>query len=150
VLFVVGSIDVVRVMGEDALASLGDGCALIVQDATRSPLTDRARVVLPGLTWAEKDGSFTNHAARVQRIRQAVEPPPGLVCDGTIFTRLHALIRADKPVGEFDPRTVLQEIAATVPAYAGLTFERLGSRGVEVGGRSQGAASDGAAVAGQV
>ena len=45
---------------------------LIVQDLFRSPLAERAHVVLPSLTFAEKTGTFTNYAGRVQRLRRAI------------------------------------------------------------------------------
>ena len=88
VLLIVGSEDAARVLGadgiKDAVAKLD---ALIVVDANRSALTDAATVVLPGLVWAEKDGSFTNHAGRVQRIRQAMEPHAGLEPEGALFAK---------------------------------------------------------------
>ncbi|MEW6271309.1 MAG: 2Fe-2S iron-sulfur cluster-binding protein [Thermodesulfobacteriota bacterium] len=130
-LLVVGSDDLATVIGDgplrDALAKLD---ALIVVDANRSEITDLATVVLPGLTWAEKDGTFTNHAGRVQRIRKAVEPPPGLVTDGALFMRLEQLVQsgADKPV-TFDPAATLEEIGASVPVYAGMSFATVGSLG---------------------
>jgi NADH-quinone oxidoreductase subunit G len=130
-LLVVGSADLAGVIGDGpALASLAGLDALVAVDANRSAVTDLATVVLPGLTWAEKDGSFTNHAGRVQRIRKAVEPPPELVPDGALFMRLARIVQsgADQPV-EFDPAAVLAEIAAKVPAYAGMSFATLGSLG---------------------
>src|ERR1019366_10145924 len=59
---------------------------LIVQDLKLRPQFGRAAVVLPTTTFAEKDGTFTNHAGRVQRIQRALESPPGWVGDGGIFT----------------------------------------------------------------
>jgi NADH-quinone oxidoreductase subunit G len=132
-LFAIGSADLLRAFPpEQVTAALSKLETLIVQDATASALTERAVIVLPGLVWAEKDGSFTNHAGRVQRIRRALEPQSGLVSDGEIFVRLGARLRKAKPE-PFDARKVLQEIAAAVPAYAGLSFEKLGSRGASSG-----------------
>jgi NADH-quinone oxidoreductase subunit G len=134
VLLVVGSIDAARVLGadgiKDAAAKLD---ALIVVDATRSPLTDAASVVLPGLVWSEKDGTFTNHAGRVQRIRQAMDAPEGLLPEGALFPRLaHLVTRAGVAPAAFDPAGTLKEIAQAVPAFAGLGFETLGSSGLEL------------------
>ena len=45
-------------------------------------------MTLPATTFAEKSGTFTNYAGRVQRILAAIEPPPGCLTDGEVFTRL--------------------------------------------------------------
>jgi NADH-quinone oxidoreductase subunit G len=131
VLYVVGSSDLLAVLGEEAvLTALALVETVIVQDANRSALTDRAQVVLPGLVWAEKDGSFTNHAGHVQRIRRAMVPLGDGLADGEIFVRLAGWIRDGRaPAGRFDARATFVEVAAAVPAYAGLSLERLGSRG---------------------
>jgi NADH-quinone oxidoreductase subunit G len=49
-----------------------------VSDILENPLAESAHVVLPGLTWAEKDGTFMNVDGRLQRVRKAVEPPAGI------------------------------------------------------------------------
>ena len=100
---------------------------LIVQDVVPSPLLERAHVVLPSATFAEKDGTFTNFAGRVQRLHAAIELPEGQPSDGEIFTRLLAQLTEGVP--PFDPSAVLKEIAGAVPAYSGLSFERVGSLG---------------------
>jgi len=100
---------------------------LIVQDVLRSSWTERAHIVLPSLTFAEKSGTFTNVAGRVQRLQRAVEPPDGQPSDGEIFSRLIGLLFEAQP--DFDPAAVLREIGASVPAYAGLSFERIGPLG---------------------
>jgi NADH-quinone oxidoreductase subunit G len=135
VLYVVGSADLLAVLGEAAVQAAADGVeTLIVQDANVSALTDRAHVVLPGLVWAEKDGSFTNHAGHVQRIRRAMKAHGDAASDGEIFVRLAGWVREGKaPASGFDPRATFLEIAAAVPAYAGMTLERLGSRGLPAG-----------------
>lgn len=138
-LWVIGSDDLAAAAGQgDVEAAVAKLDALIVQDTNRSALTERAHVVLPGCVWAEKDGSFTNHAGRVQRIRRAVEPPPGLVVDGEIFARVGAAFGAAEA---FDPRAELERIAGAVTGYSGLTLSRLGSQGIAaeaapVGGES--------------
>jgi predicted molibdopterin-dependent oxidoreductase YjgC len=130
-LFVVGSGDLRLVLGEEQVdAALGGLEHLIVQDVAHSPLTERASVVLPGLTFAEKDGSFTNHAGRVQRIRKAIEPLEGLLDDGEIFAQLAAFLREGHARGaHFDPRKAFRELASAVPQYAGLELDGLSSLG---------------------
>jgi NADH-quinone oxidoreductase subunit G len=133
VLYVVGSGDLLSVLGEEAvLAAVAGVETLIAHDANRSALTDRAHVVLPGMVWAEKDGTFTNHAGHVQRIRRAMKPAADAVDDGAIFARLAGWAREGKVPAKagFDARATFLEIAAAVPAYAGMTLERLGSRGL--------------------
>jgi NADH-quinone oxidoreductase subunit G len=133
VLWVIGSEDLLRVAGEDAVAQAADKLdALIVQDATRSALTDRASVVIPGCVWAEKDGSFTNHAGRVQRIRKAVEPPPGLVVDGEVFAGLSGVLRGGS-AEPFDHRREFEAMATAIAGYQGMTLARLGSQGAASG-----------------
>jgi NADH-quinone oxidoreductase subunit G len=109
---------------EQAIA--GSGC-LIVQDITRSALAERAHIVLPSLTFAEKSGTFTNVAGRVQRLHRAITAPEGQPSDGEIFSRLLAQVTEGLPA--FEPAAVLAEIAAAVPAYAGLTLDRVGPLG---------------------
>ncbi len=111
---------------------------LIVQDITRSPLAERAHLVLPSLTWAEKVGTFTNHAGRVQRLQRAIEPLNDQPSDGEIFTRI--LSRLGEGRWAFQPSAVLEEIAAAVPAYAGLSYARVGPLGVGVADAAGGTA----------
>jgi NADH-quinone oxidoreductase subunit G len=110
---------------EDAVAQL-DG--LIVQDLFRTAWAERAHVVLPSLTFAEKSGTFTNVAGRIQRFFHALEPADGQLSDGEIFTRV--LGQLTEGCLSFEPAAVLKEIAQAVPAYAGLTIERVGPLGV--------------------
>jgi NADH-quinone oxidoreductase subunit G len=100
---------------------------LIVQDIFRSPLAERAHLVLPSATFAEKVGTFTNHAGRVQRLERAIPLQDGQFSDGEIFTRL--LRQFSEGPWTFQPDGVLTEIAATVPAYAGLSYARIGPLG---------------------
>ena len=109
---------------ERALAQIE---CLIVQDTIRSPLAERAHIVLPSLTFAEKTGTFTNHAGRVQQVHQAVNPPEGQPSDGEIFSRL--LNHLSEGHSTFVPGGVLKEIGEAVPAYAGITFARVGPMG---------------------
>jgi NADH-quinone oxidoreductase subunit G len=131
VLYVVGSGDLLAVHGEESvLRALEPVETVIAQDSNRSALTDRAHIVLPGLTWAEKDGSFTNHAGRVQRIRRAMTPPEGTLTDGEIFVRLAAWVKDGKAAAAgFDARATLAEIAGELLAYRDVTLDRLGSHG---------------------
>jgi NADH-quinone oxidoreductase subunit G len=131
-LYVVGSPDLLSVLGEEAvLSALEKVDTIVAQDTNRTALTDRASIVLPSLVWAEKDGSFTNHAGRVQRVRRGMTPAEDTLPDGEIFVRLTAWVRDGKaPASGFDARATLAEIAAVLPSYRGMALERLGSRGL--------------------
>jgi NADH-quinone oxidoreductase subunit G len=131
-LFVTG-VDLWEVWGAGrAAALLGRLGTLVVQTSNAHPLADLAHVVLPGLTFAEKRGTFTNEAGRVQRIERALDPEEQ-PSDGEIFLRLGRRLGMELPPGAFDPRAVLGEIARAVPAYAELTWDDLGSQGRATG-----------------
>jgi NADH-quinone oxidoreductase subunit G len=132
VLYVVGSADLLAVHGEQSvLRALEHVETVIAQDSNRSAITARAHIVLPGLTWAEKDGSFTNHAGRVQRIRRAMTPPEGALTDGEVFVLLAGWLKDGKaPTAGFDARATLAEIAGALVAYRDVTLDRLGSHGI--------------------
>ena len=55
---------------------------LIVQDMWPGKLTGQARIVLPFCAWLEREGSFMNHAGRLQPFDKAVNPPDGTMSDG--------------------------------------------------------------------
>ena len=101
---------------------------LVVQDILLTETAGQADVVLPAVTFAEKDGSMTNIDHHVQAIRHALRPLPGARPDWEI------LLEIAKYLGQKwtyrSPQDVLLEIAASNPFYRGLTWERLGAQGV--------------------
>lgn len=101
---------------------------LVVQDHTMSETAKAAHVVLPGLTYAEKDGTYTNLDRRVQRLRAALRPRGEARPDWRIFRDVgNALGGLDTHASADD---VLKEIAATVPAYTDITTGKVGFKGV--------------------
>jgi predicted molibdopterin-dependent oxidoreductase YjgC len=83
-----------------------------------------AHVVLPGTSFAEKDGTFTGTDRRVQRVRKAVEPIGESLPDWEIICRLAQRMGA----AGFDfgsPAEVMDEIASVTPIYGGVSYERL-------------------------
>ncbi len=101
---------------------------LVVQDIILTETARQANVVLPAVTFAEKDGSMTNVDHHVQAIRHALRPLPGARADWEILT---ALARSLGQKWNYNsPQEVLLGIAATNPFYAGLTWEGLGAQGV--------------------
>jgi predicted molibdopterin-dependent oxidoreductase YjgC len=101
---------------------------LVVQDIALTATAQQADVVLPAVTFAEKDGSMTNVDHHVQAIRRALRPLPGAKADWEILAALAR--RFDAQWSYANPREILLEIAASNPFYAGLTWEGLGQQGV--------------------
>jgi NADH-quinone oxidoreductase subunit G len=106
---------------------------LVVVAANEHPLLALADVVLPGLTFAEKDGTFTNHAGRVQRVRRALDPGEQR-SDGEVFLALARRLGVELPPGPFEPAAVFAEIARAVPRYGALSWTAIGSLGVATEG----------------
>lgn len=100
---------------------------LVVQDIFLTETAQLADVVLPGASFAEKEGTFTNTERRIQRVRRAVEPVGASLPDGEIVCRLAREMGGD--LGSSDPARVMEEIASVVPQYGGVSHERLDREG---------------------
>lgn len=97
-------------------------------------LTETARyadVVLPGYSYAEKEGTFTNTERRVQRVRKAVAGPEGAKPDTEIFTEIMNRMGYAQP--HLSAAEIMDEIASLTPSYGGISHARLDS--AEVAGR---------------
>ncbi len=96
---------------------------LVVQDIFLTETAEFADVVLPGVCFAEKDGTFTNTERRVQLVRRALEPPGEtrqdweILCD--VATRLGC------PMTYESPADIMDEIASVTPIYGGISHARL-------------------------
>jgi NADH-quinone oxidoreductase subunit G len=101
---------------------------LVVQDIFLTETAQQADIVLPAVTFAEKDGSMTNIDHHVQKIVHALRPLPGAKADWEILTRLANQL--GQKWNYASPQDVLLEIAASNPFYSGLTWENLGAQGV--------------------
>jgi len=101
---------------------------LIVQDIMLTETAQQADIVLPAVTFAEKDGSLTNIDHHVQAIRQALRPLPGAKADWEIFVEIarHMGIKWNYA----SSKEILREIAEENPFYTGLDWEELGTQGV--------------------
>ena len=100
---------------------------LVVLASNEHPLLNVAHVVLPGLTFAEKNGTFTNFSGRVQRIHRALDPG-SQPSDGEIFLQLGRRLGMEVP-GTFDPRGIFAAITQQVPSYGKLSWDTLGNQG---------------------
>ncbi|HNI33946.1 MAG TPA: formate dehydrogenase subunit alpha [Microthrixaceae bacterium] len=88
-----------------------------------------ATVVLPAAASFEKDGTFMNSERRVQRVRQAVEPPGDALPDWQITARLAQALGASAEFAYRDTDEIWEEIRRVWPAGAGITSERLDAPG---------------------
>ncbi len=96
---------------------------LVVHDLFLTETASLAHVVLPSTSFAEKDGTFTSLERRVQRFRRAIEPCGESRPDGAILMDLMARMGHEVPYST--PAEVLSAINEQVPAYRGITLERL-------------------------
>jgi len=103
---------------------------LIVQDLFITDTAKFADVVLPAVSWAEQDGTFTNVERRVQRAVKAVRDPESKAApDWMILDHLAARLGAHFPYA--DEKAITQEIGKVVPCYAGISWDALGDQGVQ-------------------
>jgi NADH-quinone oxidoreductase subunit G len=109
---------------EAAVAALRKVPLLVVQDLMPSALSAAARFVLPAASFAEKDGTFVNHANLAQAIRWAVRPAHRLRTDGQVL--LDLLGRR----GLLSAAAIRKELAHEVPFFAALAGGELGEYGV--------------------
>jgi NADH-quinone oxidoreductase subunit G len=113
-------------IAEEQAKSLEKLSLLVVQDLLPSPASDRAHAVLPGAAWAEKDGTFVNHAGLAQAIRWATSPPAEARPDGQVFLDLlerRGLVHAP---------TLRGEMAKEIPYFAPLGQAELGEQGIDL------------------
>ena len=120
------------VMGANPMRHVGqfppDLELLIVQEILLTETAQQADVVLPAVTFAEKDGSMTNVDHHVQAILHALRPLPGAKADWEILNTLANHL--GHKWNYASPQQILLEIAGTNPFYAGLTWEGLRPQGV--------------------
>ena len=99
---------------------------LIVQDLFLNETAHFAHVFLPGSTFLEKDGTFTNAERRINRVRKAV-PPVGGLADWEITQGLAQAL--GYPMNYSHPSEIMAEISMTTPTFAGVTYETLETEG---------------------
>jgi formate dehydrogenase major subunit len=100
---------------------------LIVQDLFLNETARFAHVFLPGSSFLEKDGTFTNAERRISRVRKAIEPLAGLA-DWEVTQRLSTAL--GYPMDYRHPSEIMDEIARLTPTFAGISYaklDRLGS-----------------------
>lgn len=133
-----GRIRGLYLMGEDIVISepnvgrveesLNEIDFLVVQDIFFNESCRYADVVLPASCFAEKDGVFTNSDRRVQRVRQAIEPPGEARADWKIL--LEVMKRAGLEQPDYsDPGEIYAEMASLTPKFAGISHHRIEREG---------------------
>ena len=132
-----GDLKALWIMGEDVahtdpnhdhvVASLGNLELLVVQEIFMSETAKMADVILPGTSFLEKTGTFTNGERRIQRVNAAVPPHPGSKTDGQILIDMMNHLGLD--LADFEIDTVLSEVADVVPFFAGVKWHELGDNG---------------------
>ena len=112
---------------EESLESLD---FLVVQDIFMTETARLADVVLPGVSFAEKDGTFTATDRRVQRVRKAIEPMGDSKPDWEILCGL-ARKMGSKGFEFPSPKEIFDELAEVTPIYGGIRFERIEKDGLQ-------------------
>ncbi|MGO9960268.1 MAG: formate dehydrogenase subunit alpha [Solirubrobacteraceae bacterium] len=102
---------------------------LACQEIFENETTKYADVILPASAFLEKSGTFTNAERRFQRVEAAIDPPGGARTDFEIITTVSRMLGHE--MGFQTPWDALDEIARLTPAYAGVSRDRLGRRGLQ-------------------
>ncbi|CAN5923100.1 formate dehydrogenase subunit alpha [soil metagenome] len=111
---------------EEALRALD---LLVVHDIFENATAKFAHVMLPGSSFLEKDGTFTNAERRVQLVHAAVDTPGNARRDLDILFDLSA--RLGYPMPHASASDVMDEIAELTPAWRGISYARLGTQGLQ-------------------
>ncbi len=115
--------------GADPISNLGDHWrtalarleCLIVSELFMTETAKLAHVVFPAMSYAEQDGTFTNHAGQVQRVARVIENDGGRRPDWLIVQALAKAMGCPMP-SKGSASTLLNDIALEVPGYAGVSF----------------------------
>ena len=112
----------------DALAELD---LLVAHDTFLTPLALRADVVLPRVTFAEKEGTFTNLERRVQFVKQSLSRDDGARSEDWVLIQLAQRLRPEV-FPALTPAETMDEIAQAAPIYGGISHRRLQKEGALV------------------
>src|SRR5690606_38545793 len=131
-----GSFKALYVQGEDIAQSDPDTAhvqkalesleCLIVQDIFLNETAKYAHVLLPGSSFLEKDGTFTNAERRISRVRKVMPPLAGLGDWEVTMALSNAL---GYPMHYNHPSEIMDEIARVTPTFAGVTYAKLDELG---------------------
>ncbi len=115
--------------------ALGALDLFVVQELFMTETAKLAHVVLPGASFLEKSGTFTNGERRIQRVNAAVPPVEGTKPDGQIICDImeRYAAKTGKKSGNakstYEPDWILQEISRIAPFFKGVKWDELGEQG---------------------
>ena len=128
-----GKIKGLYICGEDPVVSDPDTHHIIkalesleffvIQELFMTKTAQYADVILPGVSYAEKEGTFTNTERRVQRIRKAVEPVGEARLDTDIIIDLMNAMGYEQK--KLTSAQIMDEVASVTPSFGGISHERL-------------------------
>jgi formate dehydrogenase major subunit len=95
---------------------------IVVQDIFLNETAKYAHVFLPGSTFLEKDGTFTNAERRISRVTRVMPPMAGYA-DWEVTVKLANALGL--PLHYDHPREIMSEIASLVPTFRGVSFEKI-------------------------
>ncbi len=132
-----GRLAALLVFEEDLVSALSGECAvaealgklefLVAHDLFLTETAKLAHVVLPAMSFYEKEGTFTNFKGRVQRVVPALEPYGQAISLADVLQCL--AVKLDVSLIDGTPEEVWIELAGSVPSYAGMTYEAIGEYG---------------------
>jgi NADH-quinone oxidoreductase subunit G len=94
---------------DEAMAKRFGGLQLlVVQDLFPSPVSERANYILPATAFAEREGSYVNHADRLQTVPQAIRPPLGVRSEGSLLWEMSGR------KGLYNAQVVFEEITRDI------------------------------------
>ncbi|MHB8353178.1 MAG: formate dehydrogenase subunit alpha [Burkholderiales bacterium] len=95
---------------------------IVVQDLFLNETAKYAHVFLPGSSFLEKEGTFTNAERRISRVRKVMAPKAGLA-DWEVTVALSNAL--GYPMHYNDPSEIMAEVARLTPTFSGVTYEKL-------------------------
>ncbi|MHA2363757.1 MAG: formate dehydrogenase subunit alpha [Candidatus Hodarchaeales archaeon] len=102
---------------------------LVVQDLYITETAKYANIILPGVSFAEKNGTYTNTERRIQLIRKSLKLEKNRLPDWKILQLL--LNRFDIKTQYDSPKEIMDEIAQVTPIYGGINYDRIEDVGLQ-------------------
>lgn len=111
---------------QHVMAALSAMECIVVQDIFLNETAMYAHVFLPGSSFLEKDGTFTNAERRISRVRK-VMPPKAILADWEVTVQLSQ--RLGYPMDYSHPSEIMDEIARLTPTFTGVSYAKLETLG---------------------
>ncbi|MCP4897676.1 MAG: molybdopterin-dependent oxidoreductase, partial [bacterium] len=109
---------------EDDPAHLLKGQDIVVMGRFQTPLSRRAKWLIPQTSWIETEGTYTSSTGRVQLAKRGLYPAQMAKPPWEIFSLLTRAVDSEFEIAS-SPRDVFLQLAAEVPVFAGMTYGRL-------------------------